>query len=805
LNYSIIAFVTRVFAALKRQLKPAFCIFVLLMLITGFAYPLVVTGFAQMLFPHEANGSIIEKNGTEIGSELIGQPFSDPKYFWGRLSATSGYEYNASSSSGSNLGSSNPELEEMAEDRIAALHAVDPNNTSPIPSDLVTASASGLDPHISVEAAYYQLARIARERNLTQEEVKILIDTNTEDRVLGVLGEKVINVLELNLALDAYISSHDSQDDDVDTSAGTDTRFLGLTSSDWIFLLVIFIVIGLLVFPIGTFIYNIFSGEKTFFTGWFDRVQEFISLHVKGLESQEMDWKGYAFSMILFNLIGICFLFLILISQGFLPLNPENLPGVPIDLAFNTAVSFGTNTNWQSYAGETTMSNFSQMAGLTVQNFLSAANGIAVLIAVIRGFSRHSTSKLGNFWSDVTKATLILLLLSSVLAIFLVSQGCVQTFDGSTTVQLLQPTIDDDGNTMTEQVIPLGPVASQEAIKMLGTNGGGFFNTNSAHPFENPNALTNLVEIVAMLLIPASLCITFGLMIKDRRQGVAILVAMLVLFIAFLIPAIWAEEGGNPALEGLGVDQSASDIHPGGNLEGKEVRFGTVPSVFFSVSTTATSCGAVNSMIDSYTPLGGMVPLFLMQCGEVVFGGVGSGLYGMLVFVILANFIAGLMIGRMPEYLGKKIGPYEMKLCVVILIVPLMVILIGTAVAVLLPDGRAGILNPGPHGFSEILYAFTSAAQNNGSAMAGLSANSIFYNITLGIAMLLGRYPIAVLTLALAGSMAMKRTVPPSSGTLPTHTPLFITWLIGVVFLLGALSYIACLALGPIAEYLLGT
>jgi K+-transporting ATPase ATPase A chain len=338
---------------------------------------------------------------------------------------------------------------------------------------------------------------------------------------------------------------------------------------------------------------------------------------------------------------------------------------------------------------------------------------------------------------------------------------------------------------------------------MLGTNGGGFFNTNSAHPFENPNAISNLVEILATLLIPTGLCITFGLMIKDRRQGVAILIAMMILFVAFLGLAIWAEEGGNPTLTKLGIDQTATDIHPGGNLEGKEIRFGTVPSTFFIVTTTATSCGAVNSMVDSYTPLGGMVPMFLMQCGEVVFGGAGSGLYGMLVFVILANFIAGLMIGRMPEYLGKKIGPYEMKLCVVMIILPLVVILIGTAVAVILPEGRAGIYNPGPHGFSEVLYAFTSATQNNGSAMAGLGANSLFYNTTLGIAMLLGRYPVAILTLALAGSMAMKRTVPTSSGTLPTHTSLFISWLIGVVILLGALSYLACLALGPMAEYLL--
>jgi len=786
---------------LRRQLKPALIVFVMLMLITGFAYPLVVTGFAQMLFPHQANGSLIEKNGTVVGSELIGQPFSDPKYFWGRISATPGFEYNASASSGSNLGPDNPALIDMVKARIDALRAADPNNTSPIPSDLVTASGSGLDPHISVEAAYYQMPRVARDRNLTQGEVMALIESCTQDRSLGLLGEKGVNVLELNLALDSYAPGS-APGMTVNSSTESVDTFLGMTTYDWTFLVLTFAVLVLLVAPTGTFIYNIFSDQRTVLTGWIERVNISIFRKAKGLDVQEMDWKGYAFSMLLFNLMGIAFLFIILIGQGFLPLNPQGLPGVPADLAFNTAVSFGTNTNWQSYGGETTLSYFSQMVGLTVQNFLSAATGIAILLALIRGFSRHSTKNLGNFWSDVTKATLILLPISFVLAMFLVSQGCTQTFDGPAVATLLQPVI-SDGHNVTQQVIAVGPVASQEAIKLLGTNGGGFFNTNSAHPFENPNGLTNLVEILAVLLIPCALCITFGHMVKDRRQGVAILVAMMVLFVAFLGIAIWAENNGNVALEGLNVDQTPSNVHPGGNLEGKEVRFGTTPSVLFTVTTTATSCGAVDSMIDSYTPLGGMVPLFLMQCGEVVIGGIGSGLYGMLVFVILANFIAGLMIGRMPEYLGKKIGPYEMKLCVIILILPLIVIMAGTTAAVLLPEGKAGILNPGPHGFTEVLYAFTSAAQNNGSAMAGLAANSIFYNMALAIAMLLGRYPVAVLTLALAGSMASKRTVPTSAGTLPTHTPLFIAWLVGVVFLLGALSYLAALALGPIAEYLL--
>jgi K+-transporting ATPase ATPase A chain len=449
------------------------------------------------------------------------------------------------------------------------------------------------------------------------------------------------------------------------------------------------------------------------------------------------------------------------------------------------------------------MSYFTQMVGLTVQNFLSAATGLTVIMALIRGIRQRTTTDLGNFWKDVTRATLILLPLSFILALFLVSQGTVQTLDGPISAQLLQPVTDSAGNLVTVQTIPVGPVASQEAIKLLGTNGGGFFNANSAHPFENPTPLTNLIEILALLAIPAGLCFTFGSMIKDRRQGVALFVAMIVIFAAFLGFAVWAEEGGNPTLSHLGVSQIATEYQPGGNMEGKELRFGVVPSCTFAVATTATSCGAVDSMHDSYTPLGGLSPLIMMQFGEVVFGGVGSGLYGMLVFVLIAVFVAGLMIGRMPDYLGKKIGPYEMKLCTIIILLPIVLVLIGAAIAVMLPEGRAGPLNPGPHGFTEILYAFTSAANNNGSAFAGLNASTRFYNVVLAIVMLLGRYPIIVLTLALAGSLSMKKIVPPSPGSLPTHTPLFISWLIGVIVLLGALSYFLTLALGPIVEFLL--
>jgi K+-transporting ATPase ATPase A chain len=435
------------------------------------------------------------------------------------------------------------------------------------------------------------------------------------------------------------------------------------------------------------------------------------------------------------------------------------------------------------------------MAGLTVQNFLSAATGLALGIALIRGLTRRTAREIGNFWVDMTRSVLwVLLPLSIVMALVLISQGVIQNLSQYTTA------ITTEGS---RQLIAQGPVASQEAIKMLGINGGGFFNANSAHPFENPTPLTNLMDLIALLLIPIAVVFAFGAMVKDRRQGVALLIAMTLIFAAFLGLAIWAEEGGNPALSQMGVSQIATEFQPGGNMEGKEMRFGVVPSCVFAVATTSTSCGAVDSMHDSFTPLGGMSPLMLMQFGEVVFGGVGSGLYGMLVFVLIAVFVAGLMIGRMPDYLGKKIGPYEMKLCTIIILLPIVVVLIGAAIAVMLPEGRSGVLNPGPHGFTEILYAFTSAANNNGSAFAGLTVSTPFYNVILAIAMLLGRYPIVVLTLALAGALSEKNIVPPSPGSLPTHTPLFISWLIGVVVLLGALSYFLTLALGPIVEFLM--
>ena len=486
-------------------------------------------------------------------------------------------------------------------------------------------------------------------------------------------------------------------------------------------------------------------------------------------------------------------------------------------------MSFATNTNWQGYAGESTMSYFTQMVGLSVQNFLSAASGIAVLIALIRGFARRQVKEIGNFWVDLTRSTLYVLLpLSLLLALVLVSQGVVQSFSAYQTVELIEPlTIqepvkDAAGNPVldgagaavtqprqiTEQTVPLGPAASQIAIKQLGTNGGGFFNVNSAHPFENPTPLSNFLELLAILLIPAALCYTFGRMVGDTRQGWAVLIAMLVIFVPLTIGGIAAEQAGNPHLAALGVDDASSALQAGGNMEGKETRFGIANSALWASATTAASNGSVNSMHGSFTPLGGAVPMWLMQLGEVVFGGVGSGLYGMLMFAIIAVFIAGLMVGRTPEYLGKKIEAFEIKMAALVLLIPPAVVLIGTAVASALPVGTAGVGNPGAHGFSEILYAFSSAGNNNGSAFASLSANTPFYNLMLGVAMWISRYWLMIPVLAIAGSLAAKRATAVTAGTLPTHTPLFIVMLVGVVLLVGALTFLPALALGPVVEHL---
>jgi len=507
-----------------------------------------------------------------------------------------------------------------------------------------------------------------------------------------------------------------------------------------------------------------------------------------GLNDAGMGWRDYTLALLAFNVLGAVLLYGLQRLQGALPFNPQQLGAVEAGSAFNTAVSFVANTNWQGYAGETTMSYLTQMAGLAVQNFLSAATGIAVAFALMRGFARRESGDIGNFWADVLRITLYLLLpLSIVLALLLVSQGVLQNLSGYLGFEALA----GHGQTLA-----MGPVASQEAIKLLGTNGGGFFNANSAHPFENPSELSNLLQMLAIFLIPAGLCHAFGRVVGDRRQGWAIYIAMSVLFVVAASAIAWFEAQGNPLLSALGADGSS------GNLEGKDMRFGIAGSSLFAAVTTAASCGAVNAMHDSFTALGGMVPMLLMQLGEVVFGGVGSGLYGMLVFAVLAVFVAGLMVGRTPEYLGKKIEPFDMKMVALTILVTPLLVLAGTAVAVVVAPGLAGLANPGAHGFSEVLYAFSSAANNNGSAFAGLSANTPFYNAMLGIAMWLGRFAVIVPVLALAGSLAAKKRLAPTLGSMPTHDGLFIGLLIGSVLLVGALTYLPALALGPVVEHL---
>jgi len=574
--------------------------------------------------------------------------------------------------------------------------------------------------------------------------------------------------------------------------------------------------------PLGGFMARVYQGERTFMhppLGWLER----LTYRAAGVDpAREMRWIEYALAALFFNALGFLAVYAIQRFQGVLPFNPAALGAVSPDSSFNTAVSFATNTNWQGYAGETTMSYLSQMLALTVQNFVSAATGMAVLVALARAFARKQVATIGNFWVDLTRSTLYILLpLSLILALALVSQGVVQTFGPYVKAQTMEkidyeeartdadgkPVMNAEGKPVMEkkstqeQTIALGPAASQVAIKQLGTNGGGFFNVNSAHPFENPTPLSNFLEMLAILLIAAALPITFGRMVGDVRQGWAILAAMTVIFVALLAVAVVSEQVGNPAHVEAGADIEASTLQSGGNMEGKEVRFGIASSAIWATATTSASNGSVNSMHDSYTPLGGLVPMWLMQLGEVVFGGVGSGLYGMLIFAIVAVFVAGLMIGRTPEYLGKKIEAFEMKMASVAILLPPLVVLVGTAIAVMVEPGKAGIANPAAHGYSEILYAFSSAGNNNGSAFAGLSANTPFYNTALGFAMLFARYWLLVPVLAIAGSLAAKKTVPPSPGTLPTHTPLFVVLLVSNVLIVGALTFVPALALGPVVEH----
>jgi K+-transporting ATPase ATPase A chain len=594
-----------------------------------------------------------------------------------------------------------------------------------------------------------------------------------------------------------------------------------MTGEAWLLLPLFLAVLAALAAPLGIYMARMANAAPI--GGVIGRFERAIYRTAAVDSAQDMPWTRYAVAVLLFNAVGVVAVYLAQRLQLWLPWNPQHLANVAPDSAFNTAVSFVTNTNWQGYSGESALSYFTQMTALAVQNFFSAATGIAVAFALIRGFARRSAQGIGNFWVDMTRSTLYILLPGSLLlAVIFMGQGVIQNFDAYQDVIPLEsltytqpkldaagePLKDAAGNALTEtltthtQTLAMGPVASQEAIKMLGTNGGGFFNANSAHPYENPTPLSNFLQMIAMFLIPAGLCFTFGRMVGDSRQGWAVFSAMTLIFVAMATVAIWAESQGNPLFQALGVDQSGSALQAGGNMEGKETRFGIAASALFATITTAASCGAVNAMHDSFTPLGGMVPMWLIQLGEVVFGGVGSGLYGMLIFAIMAVFVAGLMIGRTPEYIGKKIESFEMKMTAIVILVTPFLVLVGTAIAVMVEAGRLAIFNPGAHGFSEILYALSSAANNNGSAFAGISANTPFYNTLLAVAMWFGRFAFIVPVLAIAGSLAKKKRIEATAGTLPTHGGLFVALLVGTVVLVGALTYVPALALGPVIEHL---
>lgn len=595
-------------------------------------------------------------------------------------------------------------------------------------------------------------------------------------------------------------------------------------TAEFVGLLVVYLAVLLAIAPfLGRYIRIAMENGQSRLTAWGRPLERGI-YRLAGIDPQaEMGWKRYALAVLAFNILGIVAVYALQRLQGLLPLNPAGMGAVSPDSSLNTAISFVANTNWQGYGGESTMSYLTQMLALTVQNFVSAATGIAVLFALIRGLARHCSATLGNFWADMVRCTLYVLLpLALALALALVSQGVLQNFNGYQEVQTVealhydqprvdaqgQPVLDAKGQPVTDpaitrtQTLAMGPVASQEAIKMLGTNGGGFFNANSAHPFENPTALSNFLEMLAILVIPAALCFSFGEMVGSRRQGIAILAAMTLLFAVFALSAAYFEQQPNPMAARAGADSAMSVLSPGGNMEGKEARFGIAATSLFATVTTAASCGAVNGMHDSLNAMGGLTPMLLMQLGEVVYGGVGSGLYGMLAFAILGVFIAGLMIGRTPEYLGKKIEAYDMKMVSIVILATPLLVLGGTALAVSVTAGQAGALNPGIHGFSEVLYALSSAANNNGSAFAGLSANTPFYNVLLGIAMWFGRFAVIVAVLAMAGSLGAKRRLPAGPGSMPTTGPLFVVLLIGAVLLVGALTYVPALALGPVAEHL---
>lgn len=562
------------------------------------------------------------------------------------------------------------------------------------------------------------------------------------------------------------------------------------------------IILVVLAIPLGKYIGKVMNGEKVFLSKILNPIENFIYKILRIDKDEEMNWKKYSISIIAFSVIGFVILFLLQIVQGILPLNPEGIKGVTWDLSFNTTSSFVTNTNWQSYSGESQLSYLTQMLGLTVQNFVSAAVGIAVLFALIRGFTRVKGKTIGNFWVDATRSIVhILMPLSIVVSLLIASQGVVQNFSAYQEVDLLQPITLEDGTVITKQVLPQGPAASQIAIKQLGTNGGGFFGVNSAHPLENPTPFSNAVEMISILLIPAALCFTFGRNIKDKRQGRAIFIAMFLMLVIALSVIAVNEANATPQLAQSGVVDVSTINQAGGNMEGKESRFGIASSATWTAFTTAASNGSVNSMHDSYTPLGGMVPMLLMQLGEVIFGGVGCGLYGMLAFAIIAVFMAGLMVGRTPEYLGKKIEPFEMKMAMLVCLATPIATLIGSGIAAVVPSVLDSLNNSGAHGFSEMLYAYSSAGGNNGSAFAGFAANTPFINVSIGLVMLFARFVPMIATLAIAGSLVKKKKVAVSAGTLPTHDALFIGLLVFVVILVGALSFFPAIALGPIAEF----
>ncbi|DAC71707.1 MAG TPA: potassium-transporting ATPase subunit C [Thermoplasmata archaeon] len=773
---------------LKKYIGPAIIITLAFALITGLFYPALVTGVAQVVFPHQANGSPLVHNEIIVGSELIGQNFTQEKYFHGRPSAA-GTGYDAMQSGGSNLGPSNSKLHQRIK---ASINESDLegsiNKDGSVAVDAVTASGSGLDPHITIANALAQIPRVARARNLSEDDVRSLVSHYVEGRDLGILGEPRINVLKLNLALD---NNESSAPVNADTFDHGNPQVFGILQTAFIFGIVV-----ILSYVIGMFLFTIVTGRQTTLSKKLKKTETWL-FRILHVDSQEdMNWKTYALCVLAFSLISFLFTYFLLRLQGFLPFNPQGLASVPADVALSTAVSFGTNTNWQVYSGEQTMSYLSQMLPLAFQNFISTAVGMAVAVALIRAITKRKKDKgLGNFWVDITRIVLYILIpICIIAALFFVSQGVPQTFNGP-----IQVTTLEGGH----QVIPVGPVASQEAIKELGTNGGGFFNANSAHPFENPNPVTNAVQIILLMLLPLSFLIMFGLMARQLKQGVVLFIVVLIFLVAAIAVTTYEEQGGNRSLNLLGVDQLPSGLQAGGNMEGKEVRFGIYGSTTFAVATTGVACGAVNSMHDSYTPLGGMIPMVLILLGEVVPGGAGAGFFSLFMYIIITIFIAGLMVGRIPNYLGKKIESFDMKMTVLILITIETTILVFAALSVVTPAGTSSITNPGPHGLSQILYAFGSGVGNNGSALAGLNAATLWYILTMTIAMFIGRFFIIIPMLAIAGSFAEKHVYQPTAGTLPTDNATFGAILSGVIVIVAGLSFLPILVLGPILEHLL--